>query len=62
VIAHESITCPYCWETIDISLDLSVEEQQYVEDCSVCCRPIVISYRADPEGLVELNVASETGE
>ena len=45
LIQHESITCPYCWETIEIALDLSVEEQQYVEDCSVCCRPIVIAYR-----------------
>ena len=62
LIQHESITCPYCWETIGIALDLSVEEQQYVEDCSVCCRPILISYRAQATELVELNVAAENGE
>ena len=59
---QESITCPYCWETIDIALDLSVDEQRYVEDCSVCCRPIVIGYRVELGELVELNVAAETGE
>jgi hypothetical protein len=62
LIEHESITCPYCWETIEISLDLSVEAQQYVEDCSVCCRPIVIACRADDGQLSSLEVSAETGE
>ncbi len=62
MLHNESITCPYCWETIDITLDLSVPEQSYVEDCSVCCRPIVIRYQADESGLVELDAAAENGE
>ena len=36
------ITCPYCWETLEILLDLSVDEQDYIEDCQVCCQPISI--------------------
>jgi hypothetical protein len=62
LIQHESITCPYCWETIEIALDLSVEEQRYVEDCSVCCRPIVIAYRAEDAALTALDVTPESGE
>jgi Cysteine-rich CPXCG len=58
----ESITCPYCWETIEITLDLSIDEQRYVEDCSVCCRPIVISYRAEEGSLIELDATAEVGE
>ena len=27
-------------------LDLSAPEQEYVEDCEVCCRPIMVSYAA----------------
>ncbi len=38
-------SCPYCWQTISMLLDLSVDEQEYVEDCEVCCRPIEIRYR-----------------
>ena len=34
------VSCPYCGETITVFLDLSVESQSYIEDCSVCCRPI----------------------
>lgn len=28
-------------------LDLSVEEQHYIEDCEVCCRPIQIFYTSE---------------
>lgn len=27
-------------------LDLSIDEQRYVEDCEVCCNPIQICYIA----------------
>ena len=59
MIQFETITCPYCWEPIEITLDLSVDEQQQVEDCSVCCRPIVIRYRAENGVLAALEVVAE---
>lgn len=34
------VDCPYCGEAITILVDTSVARQSYVEDCSVCCRPI----------------------
>ena len=58
----QPITCPYCWESIEITLDLSVDEQQQVEDCSVCCRPIVIRYRAEDGELAELEAHAENRE
>ncbi len=44
------ICCPYCGELIEVIVDLSVEHQEYVEDCSVCCRPITLSIIADEDG------------
>ena len=36
-------TCPTCGEEIVIPLDPSAgEQQEYVEDCPVCCRPNLI--------------------
>ena len=32
--------CPYCFQGISILVDPSVESQEYVEDCEVCCNPI----------------------
>lgn len=39
-------TCPYCWQEISFLLDLSVDEQRYIEDCEVCCRPIQVFFAA----------------
>ena len=41
--------CPYCWEEISMLLEPSNQEQQYVEDCEVCCRPIQILYFFEQE-------------
>ena len=38
-----SLYCPYCGEPIEVVVDLSLPEQEYVEDCSVCCRPILLT-------------------
>ena len=40
------VMCPHCGETILLFLDLSVHEQTYIEDCSVCCQPMTVSYSA----------------
>ena len=32
--------CPYCGESIDAFIDTSAGDQNYIEDCAVCCRPI----------------------
>jgi len=37
---NETVNCPYCGELIEVMVDPSVPEQQYIEDCSVCCHPI----------------------
>ena len=35
-----SVTCPYCGETVEISVDPGGGRvQDYVEDCEVCCNP-----------------------
>jgi hypothetical protein len=62
VIQFETIICPYCWESIEISLDLSVDTQQQVEDCSVCCRPIVVRYSTADGELSSLDVVAENSE
>ena len=36
-------SCPYCNEPLELSLDPSVDQQSYVEDCQVCCSPFVVT-------------------
>lgn len=42
-IKEQEICCPYCGECISVLIDCSIEQQDYIEDCQVCCRPINIS-------------------
>ena len=63
VVLHEkTICCPCCGESIGVVLDLSVPVQRYVEDCSVCCRPILLSYSSLAGELLELAAHAEGGE
>ena len=49
------VSCPYCGETITLFLDLSVESQTYIEDCSVCCQPMTVSYTVEEGELASLS-------
>jgi len=45
--------CAGCGEANETEIDLSAGyQQEYVEDCSVCCRPNLIAIGIDPESLV----------
>jgi hypothetical protein len=56
---ERSIGCPYCGEAITVLLDLSVPEQEYIEDCQVCCRPIVFLVFVADDGEASVSVRSE---
>jgi len=58
VESHEiHFTCPYCWKTISMLVDGSVEQQSYVEDCENCCHPILISYRVSGEEITDVETS-----
>ncbi len=58
-LESKKIQCPYCGETIDIVIDCSVEQQSYIEDCQVCCRPINIDVSVDQSGQLSVFVTHE---
>jgi endogenous inhibitor of DNA gyrase (YacG/DUF329 family) len=34
------VECPYCGERFETTADTSGGDQEYIEDCPVCCRPV----------------------
>lgn len=36
------VICPYCSEAFSLTIDCSGGDQEYTEDCSVCCAPVAI--------------------
>ena len=53
------INCPYCGESLEIAIDASVRQQEYVEDCQVCCKPITLRIRIDAEGEPSIEARGE---
>lgn len=46
-----SYTCPHCGETIDTPVDPSAgDDQDYTDDCPVCCNPLRIRIVLDDAG------------
>jgi hypothetical protein len=52
-VVETAVQCPYCWEQFTLLVDGSVDFQEYVEDCEVCCRPIDFTIAVDGD---EVNV------
>jgi hypothetical protein len=43
-----ALECPYCGEEVEVAVDgVGAGEEQYVEDCPVCCRPWTVSVSRD---------------
>jgi len=36
--------CPYCWEKISFLIEEIDGLNDYIEDCEVCCNPMIIGF------------------
>ncbi|MBM6550419.1 CPXCG motif-containing cysteine-rich protein [Marinomonas ostreistagni] len=53
------VGCPYCGESIEVVIEVLDESYEYIEDCQVCCRPIVFHVEISWSGEPTLSVRSE---
>ncbi len=58
-LEEKALSCPYCGEPIQLLIDCSIEEQRYVEDCQVCCQPMVVDVMLDEDGQVQVQLWRE---
>jgi hypothetical protein len=59
LLEEVSVQCPWCGEPFDTTVDLTAGNSQYVEDCQICCQPIVFTVRVCNGALEELTIARE---
>jgi hypothetical protein len=58
-LEEDTIMCPYCGEHFTVLIDCSVSEQQYIEDCEICCRPIEFHVLVNDNNDFDVTVHSE---
>ena len=52
--------CPSCGEQVVVPVDLDAgAEQEYVEDCPVCCSPVLLRVRVDEDGSITIDAVAE---
>ena len=52
-----TVTCPFCGEPTEVSVDDEAGKQSFIQDCDVCCHPIQIRARVTRDG--ELTVEAD---
>lgn len=54
-----TVSCPYCGEEVEITLDPgSGDIQDYIEDCEVCCRPWQVEVAYHTDGVAEVTLTA----
>ena len=58
-LSEQVVSCPYCGEAIEVLIDPQEVGHQYIEDCQVCCKPIVFNVGIDTVGNLSVLVHDE---
>jgi len=75
MISNYDITCPYCGETFNTVIDYSAilqskdiidtqpsHDYTYIEDCQICCQPIIFTPVVNQDGLLENVITQQENE
>ena len=58
-LAEQVVNCPYCGEAIEVLIEHEDAGHQYIEDCQVCCKPIIFIIEVDSMGNLSVTVRDE---
>ncbi|MBV2127550.1 MULTISPECIES: CPXCG motif-containing cysteine-rich protein [Arsukibacterium] len=46
-ILTKTISCPFCGHPVHVDVEVTDDDQDYIEDCSNCCNPIHLKVHKD---------------
>jgi len=59
MIEETIVNCPSCGEAVALAVDTSAgDEQEYVEDCAVCCRPMDVFVRCRRGEMLSISISA----
>lgn len=58
-LSEQLVYCPYCGEANEVLVDCQEAGGEYIEDCQVCCRPIIFNITVDSAGNLSASVRDE---
>jgi len=58
-LIESTLECPYCGEPVTLIVDATLPRHEYVEDCEVCCKPMVIVVEPGDDGRPRVSARDE---
>jgi hypothetical protein len=55
VLVEALVECPWCGECYPLMIDTSQGSGTIIEDCTVCCRPILLNVECEPGEIFSVN-------
>ena len=49
LLDQHPLSCPYCGVPVSVLMEPLAEDQDMIQDCSVCCRPIRLISDYEPQ-------------
>jgi hypothetical protein len=59
IVETVSVQCPYCGEIMELQVDCSEGDQEFQEDCPVCCKPVTVSVMLSENGISSVEARQE---
>lgn len=56
IIDEIEINCPQCGEPFTIEVETTQPRLEMIEDCAVCCRPMILVIRSEPGCVLETDI------
>ena len=53
------VFCPYCGEPSTLAVGIGEEDEEYAQDCPICCRPWKVRVRYRPDGSADVTIGAE---
>ena len=50
--------CPHCWQNQIKVIDPSIEVQNFIEDCEICCNPLEFKIKLENDFIESFSVDS----
>ena len=58
----ENVRCPHCFENNALFIDVVYGDQNYFEDCQICCSPMLVEVRVRAGTLKSVRASKPDGE
>ena len=47
---EDGVQCPSCWQWTPVLVDILAGAQDYIDECGICCRPLLLRVQFEPGG------------